>query len=153
MESNTLSALVTALRAPSLRVRTGLWLMRLAEIGQERNEAARQGIEAVDLRANLLARLPPDAGYTGLSSQVFLELCEAVTQQPGAGDCALVYNIDLLLARLTRQERREVWQDLYQALPHRRRVLLLAMPETATELLPEGLEMWVSARRLARIAE
>jgi hypothetical protein len=152
MVPTTLSEVVRQIRTLSLRVRVGLWLMPLALLGHEPAEAAQLGLEAVDLRLRLLNELPEGARFTGLTWERVVELIDEIVSTSGARDAVLVYNADLLLARLSYADRRYVWQQLATGLPHRTRGLLVVMPETADELLPlaEQLAVWQQEGLVAR---
>ena len=133
-------------------MRVGLWLLPLSSLGGEAAEAARLGLEAVDLRDRLLNGLPEGAKFAGLSWERVVELIDEVVSTSGAYDAVLVYNVDLLLARLSYADRRQAWQSVGQRLPHRTRGLLIVMPETADELLPppEQLAAWQREGLVAR---
>jgi len=145
------SELVASLQQPR-RVRTGLWLLPLHLIGQEANEAARLGIQAVDLRQALLQQLPPDTQYVSLDSDRLLNLLDASSQRKALGECVLLYNLDLLLSRLTQQQRSGFWQFAFSGFAHRSSALLLTLPVTAQDILPgeRVLEEWADAGRLFR---
>ncbi len=151
MDTMNPNDLVALLRSPVLRVRTGLWLMPLQYLGKEEDEAARLGIDALDIRRPILAGLPPDARFTGLSVVNLVEILDSVAQARDGNDCVLVYNLDLALARLRRQERLAVWQNLFVDFGYRARALLLTMPANADHLLPtsESMMAWRNDRRLA----
>ncbi|MCC6188630.1 MAG: hypothetical protein IT318_06320 [Anaerolineales bacterium] len=138
------SNVVLQIRSLALRLRVGLWLMPLSSVGHEAAEAARLGVDAVDLRERLLGELPEGARFAGLSWERVVELIDEVISTSGAHDAVLVYNLDLLLARLSYSDRRQAWQHLGSRLPHRTRGLLLVVPDTADELLPppEQLASW-----------
>lgn len=150
MKTTTLPELVALLRGPTLIVRTGLWLAPITVIGQEENEAARLGIDAVDIREPILAALPEGTRFLGLSAARIVEALETICHQPKLSDCILVYNLDLLLARLSGQDRKELWRQLLAGFPHRPRALLLVMPQHAHHLLPteEVEDNWRRDRRL-----
>lgn len=143
--------LISLLRGYRLRVRTGLWLLPRELLGQEPDEAARLGIDAVDLRQQLLAGLPQDTSFSGLNAACMIELLDDICRRDRGSDCVLVYNFDLLLARLRHDERSEVWQLLYDGFPHRSRALLIVMPRGANALLPtnQALQAWQRDGRLA----
>ena len=143
------------LRGPALRVRTGLWLLPPAELDDAPNEAARAGIDTVDLRHALLAELPLGAAFVALDTNHLLELLDQVASRPHAGACALVYNVDLLLARLPVAQRADVWSFVWDGFDHRRSALLLAMPTTAHALLPTTatLEQWRRADRVYPLSD
>lgn len=152
MASISPSDLIALLRSHRLRVRTGLWLLPRELMGQEPDESARLGIDAVDLRQQLLDGLPQDTCYSGLSAACVIELLDDICRHDQGSDCIVVYNFDLLLARLRHEERVDVWGLLYDGFAHRSRALLIVMPRGANALLPanQALQAW---RRDGRLAE
>ncbi|GAP17320.1 hypothetical protein [Levilinea saccharolytica] len=136
--------LVELLSSGQLRVATGIWLLPIEYVGKEEEEAYRLGLEPVDLRNRLLQSLEPGTKYASLSADTIFRLVNDVSQEYGDWAGALIYNLDLLLARLNTEERSLIWQDLFAALPHRRRGVLITLPETASNLLPqeEMLNQW-----------
>lgn len=150
MESTSVHALVATLHHADLRVRVGLWLHPLSLLGAEADEAARLMLQAVDLRAELLNRLPPGAAYARIDAGNTLSLLDDLSQRSYFGGCALVYNLDLLLAALTLRERSNLWSFLFTDLPWRKSALLLTLPVTATRLMPAETvsDQWRAANRL-----
>jgi len=128
--------LVDRLRRYTFRTRVGLWCMPLDHIGHEPDVAARLGIEAVDVREPVLQGLPEGTRYVRLTSEKVLEVLDSIAGYSGKTDCVLVYNVDLLLAGLRREERQRVWQGLFDGLPYRSRALVTAIPVAASALLP-----------------
>ena len=104
MEDKTPSEVVKLIRTNTLRIRNGLWLLPSTSLGQERNEAARLLVEGVDLRQELVQYLPAGTHFIGLTEQKVIELLDKVAEGEGQSDCALIYNLDLLLARLKQHE-------------------------------------------------
>jgi hypothetical protein len=143
--------LIALLHSPRLRVRTGLWLIPRYLLGQEREEAARLNIDAIDVRQQLLSELPEGTRFSGLNASRLIELLDELCSSDRGTSCLLIYNFDLLLARLTHEERGEVWDDLYQYFSHRSRGLLIVLPEGAAALLPgrDRLKAWRQDGRLA----
>ncbi len=154
MESNNPAALLAMLRRPDLRVRVGLWLQPLSTIGAEADEAARLMVQPVDLRAELLAALPTGARYAHINEGGLLTLLDSLSQRNYAGGCALVYNLDLLLAALTQQEQGSAWEFLFTAMVRRKSALLLTLPITATRLMPNepARQQWLAAQRLTSVS-
>lgn len=148
----TTRELVHFLREPILRVRTGLWLAPSGAWGQEADEAARLSVDAADARRPLLDSLLPDQTRLQLNENAVIRALDTIANSSQRSDCCLVYNLDLLLAGLTSTARAGVWEMLYSGLAHRPRALLLTMPATAGDLLPDPdhLDLW---RRDGRLAE
>lgn len=128
--------LIRLLRRHTLRTRVGVWCMPLSYIGQEAEVAARLDLDAVDVRAPILESLPTNTRYVNLTFEKVLEALDSIAGSTGQTDCAFVYNLDLLLTGLSREDRQRVWESLVDGLPYRPRALLLAIPETAYSALP-----------------
>ncbi len=143
--------LVELLQSNTLIHRTGIWLMPISMLGHEPDHAARLNVDAVDIRDPLLKSLPEGTRFLGLNSDRVLQLLDQICEHTKATDCILIYNLDLLLARLRFQDRLYVWQQLYNSFPHRKHSLIVVMPEGAEQLLPPHLELtsWNNDKRLA----
>lgn len=128
-------ALISLLRRHTLRTRVGVWQIPLRYVDRERDIAVRLGVEAVDARDPIKERLPVGTRYVRLSAEKVLQALDQIAYSAGQTDCALVYNVDLLLAGLNREARQTVWESLFDGLPHRPRALLLVVPETAHDLM------------------
>ena len=154
MESTTPVELVHLLRGHILRVRTGLYLLPVPMLTRAPDEAARLGIHAVDSRDWLLKRLPEGTRFSGITVERLLELVDEICREVSESDCLLIYDFDLLVARLKTDERAELWRQLYSGFPHRPRALLIAMPRNAKSMLPRGdlLTLWLRDRRMAECA-
>lgn len=133
---NDVKVLVDLITSSQLRVSTGLWLFPLEYIGNEEDEAHRLGIEPIDIRTRLLQSLPEGTRFSGLTPDSIFGLIEKVSQEPGDWPGVMIYNLDLLISRLSSTDQAIIWQDLFTALPHRRRGILLIIPETAENLIP-----------------
>lgn len=142
--------LIAFLRRHTLRTRVGVWCMPLSYVGQESEVAALLNIEAVDVRQPVLEALPAGTRYVNLTFEKVLEALDSIASGTGHTDCPLVYNLDLLLAGLSRGDRQRVWETLVDGLPYRKRALLLAIPETASPVLPPDrlIEAWRLGGRL-----
>ncbi len=128
--------LIDRLRRPTFRTRVGVWCMPLDYIGQEPDVAVLLGIEAVDVREPILQQLPEGTRFVRLTPEKIFAALDNIANNIGKKDCVLVYNVDLLLAGLTRERRQSVWQGLFDGLPHRSRALVVAIPASAERLLP-----------------
>ncbi len=142
--------LIGLLRRHTLRTRIGLWRMPLNYVGREPDTATSLLIEAFDLRQAIQQQLAEGTRYVRLTFERILEALDFVASSEGWTDCVLVYNLDLLLAGLKQDERQRVWESLLGGLPYRRRALLLAVPATATQVLPSEqlIEIWQREERL-----
>ena len=149
MARTQLEKLIEHLRHTS-RTRVGLWRMPLNKIGHEAESAIRIGAEALDVGRYLRERIPAGAEFVRLSEQKVLETLDHIASTHGESDCVLSFNLDLLLAGVSSDERQKIWQSLFNGFPNRTRVLLISVPETAVNLLPTEthLEKWQSDARL-----
>ena len=143
-------ALIDFLRRHTLRTRIGLWRMPLHCVGKEPDVATRLQIDAFDVRRAIQQQLPEGTRYVRLTLEKVLEALDFVASSERRRDCVLVYNLDLLLAGLKRNERQRVWESLLGGLPYRQYALLLAIPATAIQVLPteQLLEVWQREGRL-----
>ena len=146
----TASDVVHTLRHGGLRVRTALWLLPAADLARLPDSAARLGIDLADVRRPLLGSIAPDQRFLRLGVRELIDALDLLCQDDGASDCLLVANCDLIVAKLNYSERKELWETLYRAFPHRPRAVLLAMPRGATVLLPteQQLDQWSTEGRL-----
>jgi hypothetical protein len=151
MAQTELETLVEYLRRRTARTHVGLWLMPLNRIGHEAEIAVHLGVQALDIGKYLYDKLPPGAEFVRLSAKKIMETLYDVASFVGQSDCVLVYNIDLLLSGVKDEERQQIWQELFNRFPGRARVLLVAIPDTATHLLPSEslLRKWKDDSRLA----
>lgn len=142
---------IALLRTQKLRVRTGLWLMPSSLIGKESQQAARLGVDASDARQPILDAVEDDQSFLGLDYSGILTALDTICHSTLTTDCSLIYNLDLLLAHLTINNRIVLWEQLYSGFPHRPRALIIAIPDSAKALLPHinRLEAWRSEGRLA----
>jgi hypothetical protein len=147
----TTNDVIHTLRHGGLRVRTALYLLPPEQLARLPDRAARLGIQLVDVRQPLLSAIVSDQRFLQLSLRDFIEALDALCQNSRANDCLLVANCDLILARLSPQDRREAWETLFRGFPYRSRALLLAMPDGADLLLPGEQELahWRQEGRLA----
>jgi hypothetical protein len=137
-----------------LPVRVGVWFYPLSYAGCEAEEAVRLGAEAVDIREKLLEVLPDGAQFINLSHAKLFGLIHQVVERPGDNECLLIYNLDLLLARLPYAERQEFWLDMLTTMRHRKHAALIAFPETAGEMAPDQdhLARWNQENRIVGTA-
>lgn len=134
-ELDRVRPLIAWVRKDTLRTRIGVWQMPLEWIGQEKTVAAHLGVETVDMREIILGSLPEGTRFVHLTATKVQEVIDTIASTRGKTDCALVYNLDLLLAGLSSHERLEVWRSLIDGYPHRARALVIAIPEGAISQL------------------
>ncbi len=151
MQTSDPKKLIELLQKKTLRIRTGIWLMSASALGKEADHAARMNIDSVDIREPLLGNLPEGTRFLGLNADRVLQLLQDISDQLSGSECLLVYNIDLLLAKLSQNERVYIWRHLYDSFPNRRHALLISMPENASHLLPEitSIRSWNNDKRLS----
>lgn len=150
MELDNISDLVSFFRDRNLRSRIGIWRLPLVLSGQEKNIAVKLGIEAVDFCIPYREKIPEGATFLGLTCTKILEVIDTIASQSGFSDCVLVYNLDFFLAGIKQKDRQNFWQETYKGFPHRKRALILAIPETAIYTYPSRteLERWRQAKKL-----
>jgi hypothetical protein len=151
MQTSNPKDLVDLLQKKTLRIRTGMWIIPVSMLGTELDQAARLDIDAIDIRTPLLESLPEGTRYLGLNVDRILQLLQEVSDQLPGSECLLVYNLDLLLAKLPYKDIAYIWKHLYDSFPNRRHALLISMPETANHLMPEvtSLRLWNNDKRLS----
>lgn len=151
---NPAAELIHKLRGPSLRCRTGIVLLAPDDLGYEAGLAVRLGVDAEDYVKVLLENLAPDARFVGIGDEEEEQRLHRIAQANG-GPVVLVYNFDVALTRMKWQQRERLWRHLFAHFPHRRRALLLAVPEKAHELLPAGTDrrMWEKDGRIVPASE
>lgn len=142
--------LVQLLRSRTLRSRTGVLLLPQGDIGEEQDVAARLNIEALDYAAYVEQSLPDDTRFVDASAEREIARLDAVASGSGDYDCVMVYNLDLILSKLDAPSRHRIWTSLRTNFPYRARALILALPENAQLVQPDGEERagWEAAGRL-----
>ena len=128
--------LVEYLRSRTLRTNIGLLLLPLSEVGTEADLAVRLGVESLDIAKYYHSTLDPRTEFARLSAARLFNSLDQIASTEGFNDCVLIYNFDLLLSGLRDSDRDQIWQDIYNRLPNRKRALLLTIPNTAIHLFP-----------------
>ncbi len=151
MAENELGELVRFLRTGNARTNVGLWLVPPSLVGQEPDMAVRLSIAAHDAVSYYRSTLDPRAEHARLSASSLFDMLDGLAGSDLQSDCVLVYNMDLLLARLSKEDRDSVWRDLYSRFPNRRCGFVIAIPQHARSSLPadEMLRLWRESGRLA----
>jgi hypothetical protein len=141
--------MIETLETPGNRLRTGLLLVPPSRLAEAGDIAARLLADVEDIAQRALDAVPPGSRYVNLSATRIEEWLNDIVEKTTGQQRALVVHLDLLLAGVPQSERNEVWQYVRHGMPHRRRVLIVAMPEGAEHLLPRVSE-WEEAGRCAR---
>ena len=143
--------LVKFLLRGTSRTLVGLWRLPLKKIGKEGELAINLGVQAIDVSRYYFDSLPQGADHVRLNAKKVLGALDMIATSTGTSHCALIYNLDLLLSALKKEERQQIWQSLFNNFPNRPRALLVTIPETAQHLFPseELLEKWLEESRLA----
>jgi hypothetical protein len=128
--------LVEYLRRHTMRSNVAVWRIPLSGVGFEADLAVQLGVELVDITQHYRSCLAQGTEFARLSASKLFDALDQIASSEGFSDCVLVYNLDLLLAGLKEADREQIWQDLYNRLPNRKRALLITIPDTATHLFP-----------------
>jgi len=140
---------VESLEATGNRLRTGLLLIAPAQCSRVEEIASHLLATPEDIVQMALEQLPPGACYAGLTATGIKGWLDEISNKQTGQRRALVVNLDLLLAGISQEERRQVWTFVKDSMPNRRRVMIIAMPEGATLLLPQ-VDDWEAAGRCTR---
>lgn len=145
-----MNEVIQTLRYGGLRVRTALWVLPPEQLPRLPDSAARLGIHLVDIRQPLLNTVAPGQRFLRLGLREFIGALDKLCNDNHASDCLLVANSDLIIAKLTNSERKDLWETLFRGFPYRPRALLIVMPANAISLLPtvEQLDKWRKDGRL-----
>lgn len=151
MTQQTPRGLVELLRGRVLRCRTGILLLSKSLLDKQPDLAARLGIDTVDYAELLLAGLPEGTAFVNISDETEVHRLHDLAEDRDRGDCLMVCNLDLALAKLDSSQRRNFWADLLERFPHRSRALILAIPSAAGHLMPPDADLtkWKESGRLA----
>jgi hypothetical protein len=150
----TPNELVSRLGDGTLLVRTGVALVSPEQLPSYQTLALHWGAEAVDLAQFRLSRIPEGSRYLGLAPATVLSDLDFIASGRHGRRCALVANADLLLARLTDEQRPRVWDFLFSSLRKRPTCLLMLMPDGAEHLFSTTeAGRWSQTRRLCRLSD
>lgn len=142
-----IDALFTTLA--NTRSRFGIWLLSAENLGKEELLALQCAATAENIAAYYLARLGAGACFASLSASRVAEAIVSLAEKKG--DIRLfISNLDLLLSRLTTEERNIFWQNIFSGYPNRQRLVLFLLPASARTLLPQGqdAEDWEHAGKI-----
>ncbi|GIV17512.1 MAG: hypothetical protein KatS3mg022_2947 [Armatimonadota bacterium] len=142
--------MIENLETPGNRLKTGLLLVPPSRLAQAEEIAARLLADVEDIAQIARNAVPQASRYAGLGASRIGQWLDDISQQSTGQKRALVVNLDLLLAGVSESERAQVWYHVRQGMPHRRRVVLVLMPDGAEHLLPP-LQEWEKTNRCARL--
>ncbi|MCL6576919.1 hypothetical protein [Kyrpidia sp.] len=147
--------LVKVLRGGGLMCRTGILLIPTHILGRETSIAAEYNLDSLDYVSWKEKYLLPGGRFLGLNSEKLLGDMDRLLQEPSHTDALLIYNLDLALAYLSYRERNSFWRFMRTNFRKRPKSLVLALPSTATKLLPYDEErvIWYKEGRLAIFEE
>ena len=125
-------------------------MIETKDCSQERELAIRIQAEPLDAAAYFLKNMPDGASFVKLDANRLTDMIHKLANHRGENKNLLVYNIDLLLAKITEGEREFFWSTLSAGLAHSLRNVVLLIPEKAAGLLPEHKEKarWEDQERL-----
>jgi len=141
--------LIELLSGPSLRCRTGILLVERRHVGQERDIAAKLGMDSGDYQQLLLKSLPEGSTFVDISVDSEIARLDELMCSRSGTPSVLVYSLDLALTKLDSADREKFWDSVFNRLPNRRRSLIITMPESAEVILPR-LEQWEQDERIAK---
>jgi len=136
-----MSEFVALISSDRLRVATGLWMVPPNRLDNIVEEAHRNTLHPVDVRERLLFSMEPGTRFASITPDRVIQLLDVISGEKGDWAGALIFNLDLLLARLKSTDIQVVWQDFFTALPHRRQGIIVVMPATAFNLLPSEYQL------------
>ena len=131
------------------RSRFGIWCCESSDLGDEPNLAVRLGADPVNIAAYYKEKLDPQADFIGLDDKKITGYIADIANSLGKLK-VLVYNLDLLLARMSGTQRNNFWENLFSGLVYHQRSLVIMLPRAAEHVLPQGedLEKWLNNNRM-----
>lgn len=131
------------------RSRFGLWCCDLEKLGHEQNIAVQLGAESLDVTMLLRSKLENDSDMVVLDEHKLIDMVSEIAKKQGKQK-VLIYNLDVLLAKLNPAQCRDFWDLLFSGLIYQPRSLVFMIPLTATNLYPSGenLNKWQRNKRI-----
>jgi hypothetical protein len=150
MSELTARGLVDLLARNELRIRTGILELPIDALGNESNLAVNLGIGCHDVCTWKLNRTPADRTHLAISWQSLTEdLASLLSDLSAPGYCVWASGIDVMLAAISFEERKQFWAFLRTTF-RQSRGLLVSMPRMAAHLLPDDERtLWTQYGRLA----
>lgn len=146
--------LVRQLRQQIHRSKTGILLVPPHALGHEADIAAQLNVQHVDFVERLLACVPSCSDCVDITIGGLVKELDAIANGGSGLDCVLVAQIDVAVTKLAHPERSRFWLRLLGEFPHRRKGLIVGVPdvEGGIELLQDQRvrQPWLDAERMAR---
>ncbi len=145
--------LISHLRQPMLRLRTGLWLVPDYLLGKEEDYVLTLpvGCDVIDLRLAVINLRPPSAPYAAITPENIHAWLDQILENDVRHDVAVFTQLDLLLAALGANDRQAVWRTLSNSFVHRPKAIIFAIPQhSAGQIIsPSEIQAWQQNNRLA----
>jgi hypothetical protein len=150
MSEMTPQKLVNLLATNELRIRTGILEVPVEALGSENNIAVALGVGFRDICAWKVSRTPSDREHLAITWQSIIEdLVSSVTDISLPGFCIWVSGVDVLLAAIPFEDRKQFWSFIRTTFRHSRG-LILSVPRMAAHLFPEDERaQWINYCRLS----
>jgi hypothetical protein len=149
--------MVKAVRSDGFRCRTGVLGLPQSAFGQEAEIAASLDVELLDFRERMLAAVPTGSRFVHVSVSRVIEDLDGLANASTGESCVLLAGFDLAVAKLPSEEKRLLWHTLFSSFPHKKRSLILCVPNYGDGrfVLPdsESRQMWRGSERYADWSE
>jgi len=142
--------LVHLLATNELRIRTGVLEVPVETLGSESNIAVSLEVGFRDVCKWKVSVTPLRHEHLAITWQSIIEdLVSCVRDMSVPGFCVWISGIDVLLAAIPFEDRKQFW-SFFRNTFRQSRGLLLSLPAAATNLLPaEERTLWIDYRRLS----
>lgn len=149
VQESSVDAFASLINGATLTCRTGILLLPLRKLGQERNLAVDFAADFIDYIEWRLARMQ-DTNFLSLTADTLADDLSTLSQRVGGKRSAIVANLDIALSYLPFEEHEIVWRYLREHMRRRPTGLVIALPESADTILPSGneRELWLEGKRL-----
>ena len=144
--------MVEGLRGAIHRCRTAILMATTEQLAHIDAYSVPLQLDAVDHVQLILDTLPDDTQFVHITAETIeRDLYGIAVSSLYAG--AMVYNLDIALAKLGIEQRGHFWRNMRERFPHHR-PLVMVLPETAVSLLIDESELayWRQSGRLASLS-
>jgi hypothetical protein len=144
--------MLKALRSAIHRCRTAIITANAEQYAQIEAYSVPLQLDAVDYVRLILRRLPEASQFVHITAATIeSDLYQLATSQQHSG--AMVYNIDIALAKLGVEQREHFWRNIRERFPYHK-PLVIILPETAVSLLIDESELlhWRQSGRLTSLS-